>query len=99
MSTAMETTDPHQADTPKKRRTRKASNYLVLRKLSDGHGQAVATGDIDNAAYELVVSNGTVKGCLKKIMDDKIEGELTIVCVRRKPFISSKQEEMVFENA
>ena len=68
---------------PKKRR-RRASNYMVLRRSKPG-----GTGD----QFSLEASEPSAKECIQQIIAGRIQGELLIVCVRRR--LTSVVEETV----
>ena len=101
--------DEKPAETPKKRRSRKTSNYLVLRKRTakvigpdePGYEEPTELGgdglEHHDAVYEQVAANGTVAGAVKQIASNKIEGDLVIVCVRKR-FTTSLSQSLVFKN-
>lgn len=85
-----------QAEVPKKRRSRRASNYIVLRKIP-----AIPpnnTADPLPEHYDVVARNGTTNGCVEQIVKHQIAGDLLIVCVRKR-FTTSLQQELKFKNA
>jgi hypothetical protein len=83
---------PETPAVPKKTRAKKKpSNFLVLKDVNAGRKDGAVSD-----TYTVVASNGNLKSCRKKIIAEKLEGELVIVCVRQR--VTTKlQQALVFE--